>query len=144
MLMAWVTPVTNRTYRGGSRMTYVDMNRITGNISYLYNYANSHGHTVSSVDVSQIEWTQNDIISRQFWRSMWFVFNRIHLAYGLPEASYQEPTGYAWVNYVELRTLYLWQHIVEPSEYELLQSENAVQLQTEDGVDIEVGLLPIA
>ena len=33
--MAWVTPVTNRT-DGSALMTATDMDRITGNMAYLF------------------------------------------------------------------------------------------------------------
>lgn len=74
--MAWVTPVTDRT-DGSSLMTYTDMDRITGNIAYLFDYATQEGHSPEGTTVTKTSWTQNDIIDRTFWESMLFVLSNI-------------------------------------------------------------------
>lgn len=48
--MAWITPVT--TWSGSDRVTYTDLNRIAGNINYLYPLANLND-----------TYTQNDFFS---------------------------------------------------------------------------------
>lgn len=139
--MPWITPVTNRT-SGASRMTYLDMNRITGNISYLYNYAKDHGYTITFDDLSKTEWTQNDIVSKQFCDEMASVLNSLLSATGMPTKFIMPPQGYTYVNNLERYILQLWQHIVEPGGYTYLQNAGAIQLQTGDGVDIEAGTMP--
>lgn len=139
--MAWITPVTNRV-SGASRMTYLDMNRITGNISYLYNYAKDHGYTITFDDLSKTEWTQNDLVSKQFWDELRSVFNSLRIATGMHYQYVSPPQSYIDVNNVERYTLQLWQHIVEPGGYTYLQNAGAIQLQTGDGVDIEAGTMP--
>ncbi|MBR3171302.1 MAG: hypothetical protein IKF22_08660 [Lachnospiraceae bacterium] len=137
--MAWVTPVTNRN--ATARMTYLDMNRISGNISYLYNYAKDHGYDVQGDDVSQTTWTQNDIISYDFWYSMTGVLGEVREAAGLDKSVNYPATNYYSVNSLERYTLYTWMEITEPPEYGLLQNREGIQLQTESGADIEAGIL---
>lgn len=67
--MAWITPVTDRT-DGSAMMTYADMNRITGNIGYLYDLCQSEGITIAGSRISKTEWTQNDIISVSDWSNL--------------------------------------------------------------------------
>lgn len=76
MLMAWVTPVTNRT-DGSALMTATDMDRITGNIAYLFDYATAEGHSPQGSTVTKTSWTQNDIIEKSFWESMLVVLSNI-------------------------------------------------------------------
>ena len=74
--MAWVTPVTNRT-DGSALMTATDMDRITGNIAYLFDYATAEGHSPQGSTVSKTSWSQNDIIDKSFWESMLEVLSNI-------------------------------------------------------------------
>lgn len=67
--MAWITPVTDRT-SGSAMLTYEDMNRITGNIGYLYDLCQSMGITIAGSRISKTEWTQNDIISVSDWSNL--------------------------------------------------------------------------
>ena len=67
--MAWITPVTDRT-SGSAMMTYEDMNRITGNIGYLYDLCQSEGITIAGSRISKTSWTQNDIITRANWSNL--------------------------------------------------------------------------
>ena len=67
--MVWITPVTDRT-SGSAMMTYEDMNRITGNIGYLYDLCRSDGITIAGSRISKTEWTQNDIITRANWSNL--------------------------------------------------------------------------
>jgi hypothetical protein len=67
--MAWITPVTDRT-DGSAMMTATDMDRITGNIAYLFDYATQEGHAPSGSTVTKTSWTKNDIIERDFWEDM--------------------------------------------------------------------------
>ena len=66
--MAWVTPVTDRT-DGSAMMTAVDMNRITGNIDYLFDYATAEGLSPSGSTVPKTSWTKNYIIERSTWEA---------------------------------------------------------------------------
>lgn len=59
--MAWVTPVTDRT-SGAARMTYLDMNRITGNLVWLYEECVRQGIAITGTPFPKTEWAQNDII----------------------------------------------------------------------------------
>lgn len=67
--MAWITPVTDRT-SGSAMMTYEDMNRITGNIGYLYDLCRSESITIAGSRISKTEWTQNDIITVSDWSNL--------------------------------------------------------------------------
>ena len=67
--MAWVEPVTDRQ-DGSARMAAADMNRITGNLAQLYTDCQSKGITVQGDPISQTTWTENDIISEEFWTEL--------------------------------------------------------------------------
>lgn len=54
--MAWTTPVTN--WSNGNNFTHDDMNRICGNINYLYPAA------------ALPSYTQNDILTTNDWEDM--------------------------------------------------------------------------
>lgn len=64
----WITPVTDRT-DGTAMMTAVDMNRITGNIDYLFDYATAEGLSPAGSTVPKTSWTKNDIIERSTWEA---------------------------------------------------------------------------
>ena len=136
--MAWVTPVTSRN--ATARMTYLDMNRISGNVSYLYNYAKDHGYDVQGDDVMKTQWTQNDIVAEDTWGSIESVLSAVRASVGLSETS-GNPSFYYSMNSFERTTLDTWRHVVVPEEYELLQNKEAVQLRTNSGEDIEAGIL---
>ena len=137
--MAWVTPVTDRT-SGTDMMTYEDMNRLSGNVSHLYNYAVGHGYTVEGGDVDKTSWTQNDIITKSNWDSLLSVLSAVRNAAGLSDAS-GGLLYWSDVNTFETYTLETYTHIIEPSEYGLLQDMEGEQLQTENNVDLEAGIL---
>lgn len=67
--MAWTTPFTN--WSNGNRFTYNDMNRITGNINYLYPGA--------SLPI----YTQNDFLTRSGWDAVLSALDTLVLATGL-------------------------------------------------------------
>lgn len=67
-MATWITPVTDRT-DGTAMMTAVDMNRITGNIDYLFDYATAEGLSPSGSTVPKTSWTKNDIIERSTWEA---------------------------------------------------------------------------
>jgi hypothetical protein len=50
-------------------MTAVDMNRITGDIDYLFDYATAEGHAPAGSTVPKTSWTKNDIIERSTWEA---------------------------------------------------------------------------
>lgn len=140
--MAWITPVTDRK-SGASKMTYVDMNRISGNIAYLYDYAVAHGYTISHANVQKTSWTQNDIVTYSDWYTdIIGTLAAIKSAVGLNAntVSIYAPRNYYDVNQVEKHTLNTLAHIIEPTGGELLQTESAIQIQADDGTDIEAGV----
>ena len=67
--MAWVEPVTDRQ-DGSAMMTYTDMNRITGNLRWLYDTGEEKGYTIAGSAISKTSWTQNDIITATFWAEL--------------------------------------------------------------------------
>lgn len=62
----WVSPVTDRA-DGSARMTYIDMDRITQNLAYLYYRCQDIGVNPDGSAVSKTNWTQNDIITVDEW-----------------------------------------------------------------------------
>jgi hypothetical protein len=67
--MAWIEPVTN--WSNGNRFTYADMNRITGNVNYLYPAANLPTYT------------QNDFLTRSGWDALLSALDTLVTATGL-------------------------------------------------------------
>ena len=67
--MAWVTPVTDRT-DGSAMMTYQDMDRITGNLKWLYDACVSESIPISGSAISKTSWSRNDIIDVTFWAEL--------------------------------------------------------------------------
>lgn len=79
MASTWVTPVTNRT-DGTWRMTYIDMNRITGNLDYLFNVLPGKGFRPAGETVKKTSWTQNDIITIDDWADILSVLGALAAA----------------------------------------------------------------
>ena len=52
-----------------------------------------------------------------------------------------DPTTVYGANYYEGKILETYQHIIEPGDYELLQTRDSIQIQTENGVDLEAGII---
>ena len=67
--MAWITPVTDRT-DGSALMTYQDMDRITGNLKWLYDACVSESIPISGSAISKTSWSRNDIIDVTFWAEL--------------------------------------------------------------------------
>ena len=65
----WTEPVTSRS-SGSERMTYQDMNRITGNLAWLYVQCGEYGIAVSGPIISKTNWIQNDIITVAGWEEI--------------------------------------------------------------------------
>lgn len=132
----WITPVTNRT-SGSAMMTYKDMNRITGNIDYVYQALKSLGYPPAGSTVSKLEWTQNDIIDRAFWESMLDVMAAIYVAIGEPEP-YDLTNDMGWenINHVESWMFELYDGVMF---YRHLLDENDVDICDEFGTPIIVG-----
>lgn len=65
----WTNPVTDRT-SGQARMTYIDMNRITQNLAWLYEECVDQGITIAGSMVSKRTWVQNDIITLANWQNI--------------------------------------------------------------------------
>ena len=102
-MATWITPVTDRT-DGSAMMTAADMDRITGNIDYLFDYATAEGHAPAGSTVPKTSWTQNDIIELDFWEAMLTTLSNIMAAvFYVPEV---EP-DYAmdWENMNNIETI---------------------------------------
>ena len=130
--MAWITPVTDRQ-TGLSRMTYDDMNRITGNINYVYDLVASLGKTITGGKVSQTVWTQDDILTTTFWASMLDVLSNVCAAAEYTPAV--TPTGameYQNINNIETITLYLYNY----ARADYLLTHTGVEITTETGENI--------
>lgn len=132
--MAWVTPVTNRT-DGTATMTYQDMDRITGNINFVYDLITERGFVIIGGKVSKDSWTRNDIIEKTFWESMLTVLSNICSAVSyVPGTSPTDVMGYENINNIETITLALYNYANDG----WLLSDTGVILATEDGEFIQV------
>lgn len=115
--MAWVTPVTDRT-DGSAMMTATDMDRITGNIAYLFDYATQEGYAPTGSTVTKTSWTINDIIERSFWEAMLTTLANICEAVEyVPETDPTNAMEYENINVVETisRNLY---YIIQNIQYQ--------------------------
>lgn len=113
----WVKPVFNRT-SGNARMTYKDMNRITGNIDFLLDNlglvglapVNEQEGTLYTYE-GKTEWTQNDIISVNDWTLILEGFQHVVDAVGYdPETDPDYDMGWENINNIE-RILWLMHRI---------------------------------
>lgn len=84
--MAWTTPVTDRI-NGQTRTTADDMNRIDGNINYLW------------ATLLRTDFTSNDIVTDTEWSDIIEYTNEIADLLGIPEAS--TSTIYTNLNRIE-------------------------------------------
>lgn len=91
--MAWVQPVTDRT-DGTSTMTYQDMDRITGNLEWLYDACISVGIPIAGSAISQTSWTRDDIITNTFWTELLGCLSNVcvALSYTPPETANSDMT----------------------------------------------------
>lgn len=106
--MAWITPVTNRQ-TGMSRMTYQDMNRITGNIDYVYDVIADLGYTIIGGRVPKTSWFRDDIIDNINWNQTKGVLLNLYDAIGETPADYPGASmSYSNINIIESLTLYLY------------------------------------
>lgn len=62
----WTEPVTHRA-SGSERMTYLDMNRITVNLAWLYSQCREIGIVPPGAIISKTDWVRNDIITVAEW-----------------------------------------------------------------------------
>lgn len=107
--MAWIEPVTNRT-SGSARMEYGDMNRITGNIAWLYDKCIERGITISGSRISKTSWTQNDIITVTFWTELLTCLTNAREAVGYtPSANPDNAMRFDNINMVEKITLTVYE-----------------------------------
>jgi hypothetical protein len=79
--MVWVTPVTDRK-DGSARMTYNDMNRITGNLEWLYHSIQSSGIPIAGYAISKSHWSRNDIVTARFWKELLTCLENVCTALG--------------------------------------------------------------
>ena len=68
-MAVWITPVTDRT-DGSAMMTYQDMDRITGNLEWLYDACVSASIPIAGSAISQTSWSRNDILTTTFWTEL--------------------------------------------------------------------------
>lgn len=100
-MATWTEPVTNRT-SGSARMTYKDMNRITGNLVWLYDYLTEQGVTVEGSAYSKTTWTQNDIVTVAQWTELLTCLGAVCSAIGYqPEKAPTNTMSYTNINNVE-------------------------------------------
>lgn len=108
--MGWIEPVTNRI--AGARMTYIDMNRITGNLAYLTEDLTDYGK-YGGQTIAKTEWIRNDYVTRPDWENILDVLEDVRITLGMMESD--DPsnpfpvadfsTGYENINNVEELTL---------------------------------------
>lgn len=118
--MAWIEPVTDRT-DGSARMTYVDMNRIVGNINYIRELARTSGRTVPGSDISKTSWIRDDIITVAQWAeildALITVANAVGYSYETePDASMY----YININNIENMTFAVYTILMSSSDNERL------------------------
>ena len=83
-------------------MTYEDMNRITGNLAWLYAQCGEMGLSVSGSIISKTAWIQNDIITVAQWTEILTCLDNICTA--IQYAKQTEPSNtmiYTNINNVE-------------------------------------------
>lgn len=118
--MAWIEPVTDRT-DGSARMTYIDMNRITGNINAVRELARTEGYAVPGSDITKTLWIKNDIITKQQWLevldSLTTVARAVSYSY---ENSPDNSMYYENINIVEDITLAVYRLLAEDMDNERL------------------------
>lgn len=68
-MATWITPVIDRN-DGSARMTYDDMERITGNLEWLFDECTDQGIPISGPVISKTSWIRNDIITVGFWAEL--------------------------------------------------------------------------
>ena len=108
--MSWIAPVTNRTSAQG-RTTYEDMNRICGNLNYLFGTA------------LRTNWTRADIVDRATWDSIISVVAQVAESVGVQVS---DSTDYVNLNAIEEATLR--QYVLTYASYKLPVRFNGVQL----------------
>lgn len=114
--MAWVTPVYNRV--PGARMTAADMNRICGNINYLYAAANL-----------PVDWTSNDLVSVTMWKKILSGLDKAKTALGYTTTI--KPTNaqtYQNVNNIERLTALL------KTQADFIKQQKTAVVYTGDGI----------
>ena len=79
--MSWTTPVTDRT-DGTSVMTYQDMDRITGNLKWLYDACVSSSIPIAGSAISKTSWARDDIITTTFWTELLTCLENVCTALG--------------------------------------------------------------
>lgn len=96
----WIEPVTNRSSTT-DRMTYEDMNRITGNLAWLYAQCGEMGLTVPGSIISKTNWVQNDIITVSEWAEILTCLANICTAVEYTSAQPTDRMTYGNINNVE-------------------------------------------
>lgn len=116
----WVTPVTNRT-NGSARMTYEDMNRITGNLAYLYDLCRSEGIAITGSRYSKTSWSRNDIITVSEWTELLGCLANAKTAVGYTQTAPTRSLTYTNINTIERQTQAVYNII---NSYDMLPNMN--------------------
>lgn len=103
--MAWITPVTDRT-DGTALMSYQDMDRITGNLKWLYDACVDAEIPISGSAISKTSWSRDDILEVTFWAELLACLENVCNAinYAPPEAA---TDAMLWDNINTVETLEL-------------------------------------
>lgn len=99
----WITPVTNRP-DGSARMTYEDMNRITGDVAWL------EEAILGSSTLSKTNWTRNDFITTTFWTEILTSINNMVSMVGAASATLTNEMSFGNINNVESAILSIYQN----------------------------------
>lgn len=101
----WRTPVTDRV--AGAMMTYIDMDRISGNIDWLTEQFGARGMYIGSRP-SQTDWTHNDYVTLGQWQELLHILEVLVDVTNLQQVTPgTEETTYQNINNVEDLTLRL-------------------------------------
>lgn len=115
-MASWIEPVTDRT-DGSARMTYIDMNRITGNINLIRELARSEGRTIPGSDISKTSWIKNDIITIQEWTELLNALNTVAQAVGYSPGTNPDYSMYFQnINIIESITLAVYTILINDSD----------------------------
>ena len=96
--MAWQTPYT--TWSNGNRFTYDDMNRIAGNVNYLYPAASL-----------KADYTNNDILTTTQWAALLSALQDLIVTTGLSAEIPGEAMTADTINDIESLTQTLYDRI---------------------------------
>lgn len=101
----WRTPVTDRV--AGAMMTYIDMDRITGNVDWLAEQF-SNRQMYHGIRPQQTVWVYNDYVTLGVWRELLYILDELVEVTNLQQVvPGNEETTFTNMNNVETLTLQL-------------------------------------